>query len=417
MAAHEHRAANFDEDVVTGSDMRYQHEVERLARDYGFDFVALGLAPFLGAPLKWVYFAGATSARVTRIVLSPGHGIGGIVLKSGQAMMLTDIDHDLDPREYSSYPIVFAEDLRSFCALPLAREGRTVAVLLLAHRSTDPAFEGDYRRCVHELGSSFIDMDMKADGFIDFEGIYASGREEEASPLRQGELSKVVLAQEDERKRLSRELHDGIAQQLLTVSLRLRMARERVDDKMARELLDGALAEIDAIQSEVHDLSVELRPSTLDNFGLVSALRSQAAVLAHSYGVQVDFDVAGELGRFDAAVETQVYRICQEAMLNSCKYSGADRIEARFSTSAGWLSASIADHGTGFNTAAPVVRGSGCGLSGMRERAQAIGGTLDVVSGENGTTVSLVAPMRGAGGQAQGEGAHGEQAQSKGVAL
>lgn len=389
-----HRAANFDEEVVTGGDERYRREVERLASTYGFDFVALGLAPFLGAPLKWVYFAGATSARVTRIVLSPGHGIGGIVLKSGQAMMLTDIDHELDPREYSSYPIVFAEDLRSFCALPLARDGRTVAVLLLAHRSTDPTFETDYRRCVQDLGGSFIDMDVRAEDFIDFEGIYASGREKEAAPLRQGELSKVVLAQEDERKRLSRELHDGIAQQLLTVSLRLRMARERIDDEMARNFLDGALAEIDAIQSEVHDLSVELRPSTLDNFGLVSALRSQAAVLAHSYGVHVDFDVAGEVGRFDAAVETQVYRICQEAMLNSCKYSGADRIEARFSTSAGWLSASIADRGSGFNTAAPTHTGSGCGLSGMRERARAIGGTLDVVSGDAGTTVALVAPMR-----------------------
>lgn len=279
-------------------------------------------------------------------------------------------------------------------------------MLLLAHRSTDPAFEADYRRCIQDLGRAFIDMDMKAESFIDFEGIYASGREEEAAPLRQDELSKVVLAQEDERKRLSRELHDSIAQELLTVSLKLRMARERTDDEYAGGLVDEALAEIDAVQSELHNLSVELRPSTLDNFGLVSALRSQAAVLERSYGVHVDFDVAGEVGRFDAAAETQVYRICQEAMLNSCKYSGADRIEAAFSTSAGWLSVSIADHGSGFDTAAPAVRGSGCGLSGMQERAQAIGGTLDVVSGDAGTTVALVAPMRAAGSRGQdGEGA------------
>ncbi len=405
MPGDEHKAANFDETTVTGQDGRYQREVERLARTYGFDFVGLGLAPFLGAPLKWVYFAGATSARVTRIVLSPGHGIGGIVLKSGQAMMLTDIDHELDPREYSSYPIVFAEDLRSFCALPLSRDGRTVAVLLLAHRSADPSFEADYLRCVEELGGSFIDMDLKAQGFIDFEGIYASGRTEEAAPLRQGELSRVVVAQEDERKRLSRELHDGIAQELLTVSLKLRQTQERIDDGEALKLVDEALAEIEAVQAQVHDLSVELRPSTLDNFGLVSALRSQAAVLAHSYGVHVDFEVAGEIGRFDAGVETQVYRICQEAMLNSCKYSGADRIEARFSASAGWISASIADRGAGFDVAAPTVRGSGCGLSGMRERARAIGGTLDVVSGGDGTTVTLVAPMRAerAGGKGQEE--------------
>lgn len=388
------RLAGFDERVIKGEDARYQEEVERLARVYGFDFVAIGLAPFLGAPLKWVYFSGATSARVTRIVLSPGHGIGGIVLKSGQPMMLTDIDNDLDPREYSSYPIVFAEDLRSFCALPLLREGHTAGVLLLAHRKAGSSFEADYRRCVKDIEGPFLDCVVKQQAFIDFEGIYASGLSEEAHPLRQAELSRLVVAQENERKRLSRELHDGIAQELLTVALRLRMAQERIDDKDARTLLDEALAGIDLIQSEVHNLSVELRPSTLDNFGLVSALRSQAVVLERAYGAHVSFEVPLEIGRFDPDVETQVYRICQEAMLNACKYSGADQVFVSISKSADWLNVTIADQGVGFNVEAPTIRGSGCGLSGMRERAKSIGGVLNVESSNQGTSVVLVAPMR-----------------------
>ena len=71
---------------------------------YGFDFVSIGLTAFIGAPLKWIYSAGATGERHRRIVLAPGHGIGGITIKAGKPMMFTNIDEEIDPREYSSYP-------------------------------------------------------------------------------------------------------------------------------------------------------------------------------------------------------------------------------------------------------------------------------------------------------------------------
>lgn len=394
MSAELTRSANFADTVIYGQDDRYQHEADRLASQYGFDFVAIGLTPFLGAPLKWVYFSGATSTRVTRIVLSPGHGIGGIVLKSGQPMMLTDIDNDLDPREYSSYPIVFAEDLRSFCALPLSQNDRTVGVLLLAHRSAGSSFKDDYLRCAHDVRGEFLDVEIKEAEFIDFEGIYESGLSDEVHPLSQGMLSKVVVAQENERKRLSRELHDGIAQELLTVALRLRLAKEHIENQESLDLIGEALAGIDLIQSEIHNLSVALRPSTLDNFGLISALKSQAVVLEHGFGVHFDIEILNEPGRFNSDVETQVYRICQEAMLNACKYSGADKVAVTVSESAGWVNVVVSDRGVGFNAEAPAVKGSGCGLSGMQERAKAIGGALTMSSSNKGTIINLLAPMR-----------------------
>lgn len=98
---------------------------------FRFDFVSMGITAFPGAPLTWLYSAGETSNRHRRISLAPGHGIGGIVLKTGKPMLFTDIDSEMDPREYSSYPIVFAEDLRSFCALPLKRTDHVVAVLAM----------------------------------------------------------------------------------------------------------------------------------------------------------------------------------------------------------------------------------------------------------------------------------------------
>ena len=114
-------ASNFSDYVLAGKDETYAEAVAALRTRHGFDFVALGLTAFIGAPLKWVYSAGATGERYRRIVLAPGHGIGGIVIKAGKPMMFIDIDEEIDPREYSSYPIVFAEDLRSFCALPLSQ--------------------------------------------------------------------------------------------------------------------------------------------------------------------------------------------------------------------------------------------------------------------------------------------------------
>ena len=386
---------NFDEAILRGGDKRYQDEVDRIANAYGFDFVGLGLAPLFGAPMKWVYFSGATSQRVTRISLSPGHGIGGIVLKTGKPMMLTDIDQDMDQSEYSSYPIVFAEDLRSFCAAPVTRDGRTVGVLILAHRTPGRQYASDYRRCLTDLKGPFLDARIEKQIFINPEEIQASNKEaSKKAPLHKSELSKIVLAQESERKRLSRELHDGMAQELLTVALKLHMAQEHIEDSEANTLINEALTGIATVQTEIHNLSVELRPSTLDNFGLIAALKSQAAVLEKSYGAHISFDAPHEVERFNPAIETQVYRICQEAILNACKYSSSDQIEVHAMASAGWLSISVSDKGVGFNTEAPAVKGSGCGLSGMQERASTIGASLRIESSSGGSTVTLVAPMR-----------------------
>lgn len=117
-------ASNFDSGTLSGKNEYYRANVDELKEHYGFDFVSLGLAAFLGAPLKWLYSAGDTSNRHRRIVLAPGHGVGGIVLKTGKPMVFSDIDRELDPREYSSYPIVFAEDLHSLCALPVSKKNR-----------------------------------------------------------------------------------------------------------------------------------------------------------------------------------------------------------------------------------------------------------------------------------------------------
>ena len=357
-------ASNFCEDVLAGRSEVYARTVEDLKERYGFDFVGLGLTAFLGAPLKWIYSAGATDERHHRIVLAPGHGIGGIVIKAGKPMLFTNIDAEIDPREYSSYPIVFAEDLHSFCALPLVKEGRVVGAILCAFRTVSDAHRASYKRFIADQKGRLADFDLVSSDFMDFERIAEEKRDDEVdSPLLvHSEVSRVIAAQEAERKRISRELHDGIAQE--------------------------------------HNISVELRPSTLDHLGLVAALRSQAAVFEKTYGAEIVFEGNLSRKRFDPALETQAYRICQEAVLNACKYSGADKVHVTLEDADGWLHATVVDHGCGFDVEHPEVKGSGCGLSGMRERARLIGATLTMASDGDGTVVTLVAPMKIAEGGA-----------------
>lgn len=386
-------AANVSQATLSGENAAYAQAVQSLQATYGFDFVALGFAAFLGAPLKWVYSAGATSERHRRIVLAPGHGIGGIVLKTGKPMVFTDIDNELDPREYSSYPIVFAEDLRSLCALPVQKEGRVIGVLLCAFRTQNASHVDVYHQLAAALNGSFCDLGVITDDFLDFAWAEAMKADDpgRANVVRGG-LSQTITAQEEERRRISREIHDGVAQELLTASFSLRRLQNHTDKK-GKEILEEGLHEIDAVLEELHNISVMLRPSSLDLLGFMAALRSQAAVLEKTYGcrVLVAGDIEGE--RFDPAMETQSYRICQEAMTNACKYSGADEVRVSVEEAGGSLHVSVRDTGCGFDVANPQIKGSGCGLFGMRERAQLIGAALTIESDNNGTCITLVAPM------------------------
>lgn len=396
-------ASNFSEEVLGGGDAVYAETVKHLKQQLNFDFVAIGLTAFIGAPLRWIYSAGATDERHHRIVLAPGHGIGGITIKAGKPMMFTDIDAEIDPREYSSYPIVFAEDLHSFCALPLLKGGRVVGVLLCAFRSVSDAHRPCYEALIARLKGKLCDLDVVSDDFMDFERIAEQRRmeEEDDSLLIHSEVSRVIAAQEAERKRISRELHDGIAQELLGISFLLNRLEPFVLDEEAKPLFAETGATVDRILDEIHNLSVELRPSALDHLGFLPALRSQATVFEKTYGAETVFSGSLSNKRFDPALETQAYRICQEAMLNACKYSGADRVFVSVEDADNWLHVVVVDHGCGFNLEHPDVKGSGCGLSGMRERARLIGAALTMESDVGGTTVTLVAPMKIAEGGAR----------------
>ncbi|MDD6730866.1 MAG: GAF domain-containing sensor histidine kinase, partial [Eggerthellaceae bacterium] len=329
-----------------------------------------------------------------RIMLSPGHGVGGVVLKSGRAMISTDIDLQLDPRQYSSYPIVFAEDLHSFCALPLFENGTVRGVLLCAFRSVSPAYADVFDALIASLADGICGFSVGSAEPLNFAALNASGSMEDGGDAVDDiTLMQMHRAQEQERRRISRRLHDEIGQELLSVSMMIRQIPFASSPDAVKDLADQATAELAGCMRDLKNLSVELRPLALDDLGLGPALRTQANLYRDTYGPRIEVDDNTGGARFPKLVETHAYRIAQEAMLNACRYSGSDTVNVAIDRNAGQLEVIVYDQGCGFDAQQPQIQGHGSGLQGMRERASIIGGRLTVRSNEDGTTVLLKVPL------------------------
>jgi two-component system CheB/CheR fusion protein len=204
-------------------------------------------------------------------------------------------------------------------------------------------------------------------------------------------LRKLVTAQEDERARIARDLHDHLGQQLTALRLALERHRDSSLDRQADEELARALALAKQVDGEVDFLAWELRPAMLDDLGLAAALPHFLDEWAAHYGVAANFQTSGALvRRLSAEVEITFYRVAQEALNNVSKHAHATRVDVVLEGHADAIVLVVEDDGVGFDSAAKDRSATGIGLIGMRERAALIGGTLEVESAPGkGTTVYL----------------------------
>lgn len=213
-------------------------------------------------------------------------------------------------------------------------------------------------------------------------------------------LGQLVSTEEDERKRIARELHDSLGQHLTALTLGLRAVQE--DPSLPEALRErlGQLREVTRhLDEDVDRLSYELRPSVLDDLGLNDALRELARAWAEDSGVAVDIHTRGLRGRrFAPALETTVYRVVQEALNNIRKHAQASRVGLIVELHEGELRAIVEDDGRGIDACerqAPAAPGRRLGLRGMAERARLAGGRLDLESEPGrGTTVYLSVPLQ-----------------------
>ncbi|GAA4558317.1 sensor histidine kinase [Planotetraspora kaengkrachanensis] len=200
--------------------------------------------------------------------------------------------------------------------------------------------------------------------------------------------AEVVASREDERRRLRRDLHDGLGPTLAAIGLKAGLAARTVPgDAEARALLDEISAEVTASLADVRRLVEALRPPALDELGIVGAVRSRAAGLAGAMSIEV----IGAEGTpaLPAAVETAAYRIAVEAITNAVRHSGATRCTAMIALVDGGVEVTVRDDGRGLDP----DRTAGVGLRSMRERAAEVGGVWSIRSlAEGGTLVRAFLP-------------------------
>jgi two-component system sensor histidine kinase UhpB len=205
---------------------------------------------------------------------------------------------------------------------------------------------------------------------------------------RRDSAARVLSAQEGERLRIARELHDEIGQTLTAVALRAeRGARQPSGDH--QEFAE--LAEIvQQTLADVRRISLELRPGALDELGLVNGLISLCARVEQESGVRVRRDLQGPVPNITPDVELAVYRIAQEALTNAMRHAEASEVVVSLSCADAELVLSVADNGRGF----PEAMTDGGGLTGMRERAMLIGADLDIDSAAGGgVSITLRLPL------------------------
>jgi len=235
---------------------------------------------------------------------------------------------------------------------------------------------------------------------------------DELARHRRSVASVVLRALEEERKRIARELHDETSQALANLVIRLEMLMESVDQADTR---DGAqrlrqdLARLrdmaTAALAETRRLTFDLRPTILDDLGLVPAIRWLLKNKLEPFGIDAELEVSGFEGRLSDEVETTLFRVVQEALNNVVRHAGAARVRVVLTEGREGLEALVEDNGRGFDVRSVKPndpQGRGLGLFGMRERVELVGGTLEVDSAPGrGTRIrARIPPARDTAGPA-----------------
>lgn len=210
-------------------------------------------------------------------------------------------------------------------------------------------------------------------------------------------MRHVIEAQENERKRISRELHDSVAQELLSAVVELRALKYMTKDEKVLAKTDDTKTTLTRLLDDIRNLSVELRPASLDDFGLEAAFRSHFKRIEESYGVTIELISDINKKRYESEIETVFYRVCQEAVLNAIKYAFVEEIKVFLFEKNDRLQLIAIDEGIGFREGI-APQGTGLGLYGMKERAELVNGKVEVFSElGKGTKVHLSVPLRKAG--------------------
>ncbi|WP_240941290.1 PAS domain-containing sensor histidine kinase [Paenibacillus sp. HB172176] len=199
-------------------------------------------------------------------------------------------------------------------------------------------------------------------------------------------MMKVIEIQEEERKRFSRELHDGIGQSLFSLLIKL---DRLIDGRDTEKELNELRSDVSHMMEDIRGLAWELRPTVLDDHGIVPAIRTYMESYSEHYGIRIALQ-CNLHGRMDILKETAIYRIIQEALTNVAKYAGVSEATVTLEERDNEVKVVVADCGKGFDS---TMQQRGVGLFSMRERARSAGGSLTIRSEPGGgTEVCFIVP-------------------------
>lgn len=358
----------------------------------GAEYAALALYDENGEIETFVH-QGVDEGAASQMGAPPrGRGLLGELAMAEGPIRLDDLRADPRFGGFSSHH----PEMRTFLGVPVASRRRRYGNLYLADKEAGQFFDEEDERLLGTL-AAFAAAAIENVRLFEAERDLAAARERDR--VRTEVLSQVIEAQEAERARVSRDLHDEIGQSLTSVLLGLRLVEESlartapdIEDcrrrtAEVRELVAGAL-------HQARTLAFDLRPTVLDDLGLMAALRRLIAEVGARGAPTVDLAVHGldDDTRLAPEVETVVYRVVQEALTNVVRHAAASSASVVVARDGGSLRTVVEDDGHGFDLG--TTRRPSLGLGGMTERAELVGGSLTIDTGDaRGTTVRLEVPI------------------------
>jgi signal transduction histidine kinase len=312
------------------------------------------------------------------IAIAPGQGFTGHIFETGEPDMLADLAHSSG---LLNRPL--RERARALWGVPLKINDRVIGVMILGFEKNYGWLptELELLRAVAERSAMAIDRARMTDAL----------RERE---MRIVELSGHLLkAQEEERKRISRELHDETGQALMVIRLYLGMLDGTVNTHEAKGKIGELLAVVDRTIEGIRRIIGRLSPLVLQELGMISAIRKEAKDLHKTAGVQARVDISDNVGRLDPVIETAIYRVVQESLHNVAKHAKARNVDIKMERKGETLRLVIEDDGTGMRPVTNPMRPS-FGIAGMQERITTLGGQMKVDSRKGeGTKISITLPL------------------------
>ncbi|MBI4303589.1 MAG: GAF domain-containing protein [Chloroflexi bacterium] len=307
------------------------------------------------------------------------------VLHTGETLMVKDA---------SQCPMlgnetITKEGIHQFISVPLKTKDRTLGIMNIACSNERSFTQNDFRI----LNSIGYHVGLAIENSI----LYKDTKQKEK--LRGQLLSKVINAQEDERKRIARELHDEYGQMLAGLMINLESLENMPPpaETQFKEKLKNTKSLVARALQEMRRLTLDLRPSTLDDLGLVTTVRSYAQNHLEPAGIRLDFASMGMSKRLTPAVETALFRIIQEAIHNITKYAEAHNVRILLEVKGNRVTAVVEDDGKGFDvetTFSTKVGTSSLGLLGIQERATLLGGSFSIKSqAGQGTRLVVEIPL------------------------